>query len=78
MAGRLSPSDVLVRPTEVGAIYEVPADQVHREKGMLARQMEAPLAAAIAPVSGAVTIERWEPLKDASGKITAYKVWAHR
>ena len=78
VADQLSPSDVLVRPTQSGAIYEVPADQVHPETGMLARQMEAPLEAAIAPVSGPVTIDRWEPLRDESGKVTAYKVWAHR
>ncbi len=78
VADHLSPSEVLVRATESGAIYEVPAGQVHRGTGVLARQMEAPLAQAIAPVSGAVTIDRWEPLKDASGTVTAYKVWAHR
>ncbi len=78
VADNLSPSTVLVRPTEAGAIYEVPADQVHRATGVLARGMEAPLALAIAPVSGPVTIDRWESLKDASGKVTAYKVWAHR
>lgn len=78
VADNLSPSMILVRPTEAGAIYEVPADQVHRGTGVLARQMEAPLASAIAPVSGPVSIDRWEPLKDVSGKVTAYKVWAHR
>ncbi len=78
VADHLSPSTVLVRPTESGAIYEVPADQVHPETGMLARRMEGPLEAAIAPVSGPVTIDRWESLKDASGTVTAYKVWAHR
>ena len=78
VADHLSPSTVLVRPTDSGAIYEVPADQVHPETGMLARQMEAPLTTAIAPISGPVTVDRWEPLKDESGTVTAYKVWAHR
>ena len=78
VADHLSPSDVLVRPTQTGAIYEVPADQVHPATGVLARQMEAPLEAAIAPVSGPVMIDRWEPLRDESGRVTAYKVWAHR
>lgn len=77
-ADHLSPSTVLVRPTDTGAIYEIPAEEVHQARGVLARQMEAPLALAIAPVSGPVTIDRWEPLKDESGKVTAYKVWAHR
>jgi hypothetical protein len=77
-ADHLSPSTVLVKPTDAGAIYEVPADQVHRQKGVLAGGMETRLDAAIAPVSGPVTIDRWEPLKDESGTVTAYKVWAHR
>ncbi len=78
VADNLSPSTILVRPTESGAIYEVPADEVHPATGVLARGMEAPLTLAIAPVSGPVVIDRWESLKDASGTVTAYKVWAHR
>lgn len=78
VAGNLSPSTVLVRPTKSGAIYEIPADQVHPGTGMLAGEMAAPLALAIEPVSGPVHVDRWEPLKDESGKVTAYKVWAHR
>ena len=78
VADHLSPSTVLVRPTETGAIYEVPADQVHPATGVLARQIGASLETAIAPVSGPVTVDRWESLKDASGTVTAYKVWAHR
>jgi hypothetical protein len=78
VADHLSPSTVLVRPTDTGAIYEIPADQVHRQKGVLAGGMDAQLDAAIAPVSGPVTVDRWEPLKDESGTVTAYKVWAHR
>jgi hypothetical protein len=78
VADNLSPTTVLVKPTDSGAIYEVPADQVHRQKGVMARGMPASLGAAIAPVSGPVTIDRWELLKDESGTVTAYKVWAHR
>lgn len=78
VADNLSPTTVLVKPTEAGAIYEVPADQVRRQKGMLARGMDASLETAIAPVSGPVKIDRWEPLRDVSGTVTAYRVWAHR
>ncbi len=78
VADNLSPSTILVKPTEAGAVYEVPADQVHAAKGVLARQLGASLATAIAPVSGPVTIDRYEPLKDVSGRVTAYRVWAHR
>ncbi len=72
-AGDLSPSTVLVRPTADGLIYEVPYDRV-RAGGSL----QNALTAAIAPVSGPVTIDRFDPLKDQAGKVTAYKVWAHR
>jgi hypothetical protein len=78
VADNLAPTTVLVRPTASGVIYEIPADQVHPATGVLAGNMNAPLAAAIAPVSGPVTVDKWEPLKDASGTVTAYKVWAHR
>ncbi len=72
-AGNLSPSTVLVRPTATGLIYEVPYDRV-RAGGSLSDA----LTAAIAPISGTVIIDRYDPLKDQAGKVTAYKVWAHR
>ena len=78
VADNLAPTTVLVRPTGSGVIYEIPADQVHPATGVLAGGMQAPLTLAIAPVSGPVVVDRWEPLKDDSGKVTAYKVWAHR
>ena len=78
VADNLSPSTVLVKPTRDGLVYEVPADQVHPGTGLAAGKLAEPLAAAIAPISGAVAIDHWDALKDASGKVTAYKVWAHR
>lgn len=32
----------------------------------------------IEPISGGITITRYEPVKDNKGHITAYKVWAER
>jgi hypothetical protein len=78
VADNLSPTQVLVRPTSHGMVYEIPADQVHAGTGLMAGRLAEPLALAIAPISGAVTVDRYESLKDASGKVTAYKVWAHR
>jgi hypothetical protein len=78
VADDLSPTTVLVRPTSTGLIYEIPADQVHAGTGVQAGQLDASLAAAIAPISGVVKVDRYDPLKDASGTVTAYKVWAHR
>jgi hypothetical protein len=78
VADSLSPSTVLVRPTSTGLIYEIPADQVHAGRGVLAGQLDEPLAEAIAPISGVVKVDRYDALVDASGKVTAYRVWAHR
>jgi len=78
VADNLSPAMVLVRPTSTGLVYEIPADQVHAGTGLLAGQLGEPLAEAIAPISGVVTVDHYDPLKDASGTVTAYRVWAHR
>lgn len=32
----------------------------------------------IEPIAGDVLIERYEPLTDQSGSVSAYRVWAHR
>jgi len=78
VADSLSPSTVLVRPTSTGLIYEIPAVQVHAGRGVLAGQLDEPLAEAIAPISGVVKVDRYDRLVDASGTVTAYRVWAHR
>ena len=36
------------------------------------------LKAALEPVAGEIEITRYEALRDNSGKITGYRVWAHR
>ncbi|MBW4027053.1 MAG: hypothetical protein HIU93_06585 [Acidobacteria bacterium] len=70
------PSELLVRTNGAGAlIYQVPSDLAHAKDGSVS---EAQLVRAIQPVSGPVTIDSYAPLRDASGRITAYKVWAHR
>ncbi len=56
--------------------FQVAADQVPDTKD--AARLRAELIASIAPVAGQVDVERWQALKDASGKVTAYKVWASR
>ena len=78
VADNLSPTTVLVRPTSTGLVYEIPADQVHAGTGLRAGQLAESLAEAVAPISGPVKVDRYDPLKDASGKVTAYRVWAHR
>ena len=36
------------------------------------------LLSAVEPYAGEVSIERYEPVKDARGQVTAYKVWVSR
>ena len=58
-----------------GMIYEVPAGLLHRQA---AGPTAEDLAHAIAPVAGAVAIDRWEAEREIGGGIVAWKVWAHR
>ncbi len=56
--------------------FEVAADQISDTRDTAKLQGE--LLRSIAPVTGPVEIDRWQALKDASGKVTSYKVWARR
>ncbi len=80
----LHASEVLVK--EAGTsngnsrfIYEIRADQ---EGGPQPGQTDAERSAAILrvvePISGEVTLQRYEPMLDTHGKIVAYKAWVVR
>jgi hypothetical protein len=80
----LNSSEVLVREagTSNGAsrfVYQIRADQ---PGGPQASQTDDERRAAILrvvePISGAVTIERDEPVLDSHGKIVAYNAWVVR
>jgi hypothetical protein len=71
--GNFAPTEVLVRADGRGGFtYVVPADQV--QGGTLNTRLEA----VIERISGPMVVDHYDTLKDASGKVTAYKVWAHR
>src|SRR5450755_3636399 len=56
-------------------IYQIQASAVNAAPGEdVRRQLER----IIEPISGAVTITRYEALKDASGYIQTYKVWVEK
>jgi hypothetical protein len=59
-----------------GFTFEVGADQVPEtsDKNKLRGELES----SIAPIAGAVSIERWQEQKDSSGRVESYKVWARR
>ncbi len=60
-------------------VFEIRADQLG---GPLAGQTDAERKAAILrvvePISGEVTLERYEPVLDAHGKVVAYNAWVVR
>ena len=70
-AGRTGSSSVFV--------FEIRADQMG---GPQAEQTDAERRAAILrivePISGEVTLQRYEPVLDAHGKVVAYRAWVVR
>jgi hypothetical protein len=67
---------VVVIPGEKGGlIYQVQASAVNTESGQdIRRQLEQ----IIEPISGAVSITRYEPVPDAHGHTLSYKVWVEK
>jgi hypothetical protein len=73
--GKLAANSVLVKLTGPGSlIYDVPAGEIHAGSVPLDTQLEQQIEA----VSGAVTLDRFEAVKEPGGKIVTYRVWAHR
>lgn len=72
----LPPSQVLVKSDgHDGLMYQI--DAATLEKFQQAGDVKQQLWTVIAPISGNVTIDRYQPVQD-HGKIIAYRVWAHR
>jgi hypothetical protein len=72
-----STRDILVRENGPNSlIYQIGADQLpdtsndDKLKRELLQRMQA--------ISGNVQIDRYQEEKDASGRVTQYRVWAHR
>jgi hypothetical protein len=77
----LHSSEVLVREagTSGGSsrfIYQVRAEDMADAKTDAERQ--AAILRVIEPISGEVSIERYEPVRDAQGKVIAYNAWVLR
>jgi hypothetical protein len=61
-------------------LYEIPADQ---QKGFpnpdqTEEQRRAAILRVIEPISGEVTLDRYDSIRDAKGKIVAYDAWILR
>ncbi len=71
---RLEASQALVKPDGAnGLIIQIAADRLPAQG-----EVSAELQEVIQPIVGNVVIDRYETVKDSTGKPNAYKVWAHR
>jgi hypothetical protein len=70
----ISASDVLVKTESPDHfVYQINASQIDK-----AADLETALLRNVEAISGDVVLDKYEPAKDSSGKIVAYRVWAHR
>jgi hypothetical protein len=70
------PTGVVVIPDPKGGlIYQIPAMAVTERNGVDIRQQ---LQHIVEPISGAVSVTRYETVKDASGHVQSYKVWVEK
>ena len=60
---------------EGGFIYEIEAREI---KGQDDAGLRSELLSIIEPISGEVTISRYEAVRDRAGSVLAYKVWVQR
>jgi hypothetical protein len=73
----LPPSQVLVKTDgQNGLTFQI--DGTTLSSFQYAGDLDHEIQAAITPISGNVTIDRYEAVKGADGKTIAYRVWAHR
>jgi hypothetical protein len=73
----LPPSQVLVKTDgQNGLTYQIDVATLSSFKD--AGDLKSEIQAAITPISGNVTIDRYEPVRGVDGKTIAYRVWAHR
>jgi len=64
---------VLIPDTAGGYVYEVDASAVQGQDSI-----EAALRRVIEPIAGEVEVRKYEPVRNAAGKVTAYKVWVNK
>jgi len=65
----------LIPDQQGGFIYQIPASAVNAMVGADVREQ---LERIIEPISGEVTVSRYETVKDASGHTLSYKVWVEK
>jgi len=73
---RIPSSGMLIIPDKSGGfIYQIPAAAVHAAAGA---DISAQLERIIEPIAGAVSITKYEAVKDSAGRTQSYKVWVNK
>ena len=71
----LHPNDIVATPAGPGAfVYEIGASALPVD----GTDKQSAIKRALEPVAGNVEITRFDELRDSSGKVTGYRVWAQR
>jgi len=69
-----APAEVLVKTESPDHfVYQINASQISGTK-----DLQAELLLRVETISGDVVLDKYETERDSSGKVAAYKVWAHR
>jgi len=68
-------TEIVVRPDGNGFLYKVDAAAV---QGGDDEQIRESLLRVLEPISGEITIDHYQAVRDAKHKTVAYQVWAHR
>jgi hypothetical protein len=73
---RIPSSGMLITPDKSGGfIYQIPAAAVNAAGGA---DISSQLERIIEPIAGAVSITKYEPVKDSAGRTQSYKVWVNK
>ena len=68
-------TEIVVRPDGSGFLYKVDANAV---QGGNDEEIRDSLLRVLEPISGELTIDRYQTVRDSKHKVIAYQVWAHR
>ena len=68
-------TEIVVRPNGNGFIYKVDAAAVKEGSD---EEIRESLLRVLEPISGEISIDRYQAVQDSKHKVIAYQVWAHR
>lgn len=75
----MSSTEVLVKTESPDHfVYQINAAQISASQAKMPEDLQSALLRNVEAISGDVTLDKYEPARDSSGRVIAYKVWAHR